>query len=184
MDPDDPERMHFIDSLWMDLDTGDAPIAVGAVLEFVGRAPAVARVRQRIAEVLPSAARLRQVPVASRTGVLQPEWETVEPDLDVHVTRRTTDDLAASVSALMSEPMSHDRPLWDITVLTGYAPREWALVWTIHHWIPDGEGVTMLVGRALDMVADGGETLTDWMVAQALAMRSEPAAGRVRRRRR
>lgn len=177
MDPDDPERMHFIDSLWMDLDTGDAPIAVGAVLEFVGRAPAVARVRQRIAEILPGAARLRQVPVHSRTGVLQPKWADAEPDLDVHVTREAVDDLGRAVSELMSRPMSHDRPLWDITVFTGYAPREWALVWRIHHSVADGEGVTMLVGRALDMVPDGGETLTDWMVSQALSMRPTAPGG-------
>jgi WS/DGAT/MGAT family acyltransferase len=130
-----------------------------------------------VADILPSAARLRQVPVASRTGVLQPKWDDVEPDLTEHISRQTTDDLAASVSALMSQPMSHDRPLWDMTVLTGYAPREWALVWRIHHSIADGEGVTMLVGRALDMMAEGGETLTDWMVAQALSMRSGPPPG-------
>jgi diacylglycerol O-acyltransferase / wax synthase len=145
------------------------------VLEFVGRAPAVARVRQRVAQMLPAAARLRQIPVASRTGVLQPKWQDVEPDLAVHVTRHKTDDLAGSVSALMSEPMSHDRPLWDVTVFSGYAPREWALVWRIHHSIADGEGVTMLVGRALDMMPEGGETLTDWMVAQALAL--QPPGG-------
>lgn len=170
MDSDDPGRMHFIDALWMDLDTGDAPIAVGAVLEFVGRAPAIARVRQRLAEVIGEAARLRQVPVASRTGVLQPKWADAEPDLDYHVTRETSDDLGASVSDIMCRPMPVDRPLWDLTLVTGYAPREWALVWRIHHSVADGEGVTMLVGRTLDMQPDGGETMTDWMVAQALSM--------------
>ena len=121
MDPDDPERMHFIDSLWMDLDTGDAPIAVGAVLEFSGRAPAIGRVRQRIAEVMPIAARLRQVPVHSRTGVLQPKWADADPDLSVHVTRETVTSLGAAVSAIMSRPMPDDRPLWDLTLVTGYA---------------------------------------------------------------
>lgn len=173
MDPDDPERMHFIDSLWMDLDTGDAPIAVGAVLEFVGRAPAISRVRQRIADVLPSASRLRQVPMPSRTGVLQPKWADADPDLDLHVTRETSDDLGHAVSEIMARPMSDERPLWDLTLVSGYASREWALVWRIHHSIADGEGVTMLVGRTLDMIPEGGETLTDWMVAEALAMRSE-----------
>ncbi len=172
MDVDDPGRMHFIDSLWMDLDTGEAPIAVGAVLEFTGRAPAIGRVRQRISEVLESAVRLRQVPVASRTGLLQPKWVDATPDPAHHVTRKTTDNLGAAVSEIMSRPMPSDRPLWDLTLLSGYAPREWALVWRIHHSVADGEGVTMLVGRALDMAEEGGETLTDWMVSQALSMRS------------
>ncbi|MCB0916470.1 MAG: DUF1298 domain-containing protein [Actinobacteria bacterium] len=172
MEVDDPGRMHFIDSLWMDLDTGEAPIAVGAVLEFSGRAPAIGRVRQRIAEVLTSAVRLRQVPVASRTGVLQPKWSDAEPDLVHHVTRETADDLGAAVSRIMSRPLPNDRPLWDLTLVVGYAPREWALVWRIHHSVADGEGVTMLVGRTLDMAEEGGVTLTDWMVSQALSMRA------------
>ncbi|MCB9412121.1 MAG: DUF1298 domain-containing protein [Actinobacteria bacterium] len=172
MEVDDPGRMHFIDSLWMDLDTGEAPIAVGAVLEFSGRAPAIGRVRQRIAEVLTSAVRLRQVPVASRTGVLQPKWSDAEPDLVHHVTRETADDLGAAVSRIMARPLPNDRPLWDLTLVVGYAPREWALVWRIHHSVADGEGVTMLVGRTLDMAEEGGVTLTDWMVSQALSMRT------------
>ncbi|MFM2437257.1 MAG: hypothetical protein RLZ55_63 [Actinomycetota bacterium] len=173
---DDPTRMRFIDSIWMDLDTGDAPIAVGAVLEFTGRAPSEARVRQRVADITGAAVRLRQVPVSSRSGVLQPKWEEVEPDLEVHVTREKVEDMSAAVSDIMARPMPTDRPLWDLTIVTGYAPREWAAVWRIHHSIADGEGVTMLIGRTLDMEPEGGTTLTDWMVSQVLAMKAAAQA--------
>lgn len=180
MDVDDPTRMAMIDAVWMDIEQSDAPIAVGAVMEFHGRAPAVTRVQQRIAEVLHLAPRLGQVPQQSRDGVRQPVWVQVDVDVSAHVRRRSVTDLQAAVSDLLSVPLPPDRPLWDITMFTGYAPREWALVWRLHHSIADGEGATMLIGRTLDMEPEGGITLTDWLVTQAAVgrmARTERAGG-------
>lgn len=171
MDIDESDRMRMIDAVWLEIPQDDAPIAVGAVLEFQGRAPAIGRVQRRIADILPLAGRLQQIPVHSATGVRQPKWIDVEVDLAAHVHRRTVTDLAATVSDLLSSPMPFDRPLWEVWVLTGYAPREWALVWRLHHSVADGEGVTMVIGRTLDMEPQGGVTLTDWMQAQAVAAR-------------
>lgn len=167
----DRSRMHMIDAVWLDVEQDDAPIAVGAVLEFSGRAPAIERVRQRIAEVVKLAPRLSQVPEESWDGLRQPTWVDVDVDLVAHITRTSVPDLQAAVSQLMSEPMSIERPLWDIAILTGYAPREWAMVWRLHHSLADGEGATMLMGRAIEMQPDGGPTLTDWLVAQANLVR-------------
>jgi diacylglycerol O-acyltransferase / wax synthase len=167
----DRSRMHMIDAVWLDVEQDDAPIAVGAVMEFSGRAPAITRVRQRIAEVIPLAPRLSQVPEASWDGLRQPKWVDVEVDLEVHVQRETVADLEAAVSELMSEPMQIDTPLWDIRIYSGYAAREWAMVWRLHHSLADGEGATMLIGRAIEMEPDGGTTLTDWLVAQANLVR-------------
>jgi hypothetical protein len=91
----DRSRMHMIDAVWLDVEQDDAPIAVGAVMEFSGRAPAITRVRQRIAEVIPLAPRLSQVPEASWDGLRQPKWVDVEVDLEVHVQRETVADLEA-----------------------------------------------------------------------------------------
>ena len=44
MTADDPSRMRFIDSIWMDLDTADAPIAVDVAAD-IGNARAVILVR-------------------------------------------------------------------------------------------------------------------------------------------
>ena len=184
MDVDESDRMRMIDAVWLEIPQDNAPIAVGAVLEFTGRAPAVSRVQRRIADILPQAQRLRQVPVHSSTGVLQPKWIDVDVDLDEHVHRRKVTDLSATVSELLTTPMSFERPLWEVVVITGYAPREWALVWRLHHSVADGEGVTMVIGRTLDMEPQGGVTLTDWMQAQAVAAHTtdpvtEPSGGSV-----
>ncbi len=178
----DPERMHMIDSLWLDLVQADGPVAVGGVFEFRGKPPALTKIRARIAEILPESPRLRQIPMHSRTGVLQPKWQDVEPDLNHHVTRRAipVGGLEGEISRMLTLAMPTDTPLWDITVLTGYAPKEWALVWRLHHSVADGEGVTMLVGRALDMAPEGGMTLTDALVAQAEAWRAERGSAKDR----
>lgn len=164
---DDSDRMRAIDAVWMDIEQSDAPIAVGAVLEFDGRAPSVGRVQRRIAEILPDIPRLSQIPEESWDGVRQPVWVSTEIDLEAHVQRRSVANLAEAVSGLLSTPMPTDRPLWDVSVFTGYATRQWALVWRLHHSMADGEGATMLIGRTLDMQPDGGTTLTDWLVSQA-----------------
>lgn len=75
---------------------------------------------------------------------------------------------------MLKTPIGFHRPLWDISVLTGYGTGQWALVWRLHHAVADGEGVTMLVGRAIDMTPDGGITMTDALVAQAIP-RARPA---------
>ena len=167
--------MRAIDAVWMDIEQSDAPIAVGAVMEFDGRAPSISRVKRRIAEIIPQIPRLSQIPEESRDGVRQPVWVPTELDIDAHVERRTVPDLAAAVSALLSEPMPSDRPLWEVRVFTGYATRQWALVWRLHHSMSDGEGATMLIGRTLDMAPEGGVTLTDWLVSQAALGRAAMA---------
>jgi len=178
MEVDDEDRMHMIDAVWLEIEQTGGPIAVGAVLQFSGRAPAVTRVRQRIGEILDFTPRLHQIPQASRSGVLQPKWVDVEVDLTEHVTRQRVEDLDAAVSEMISAPMPTDRPMWEVRIVTGYAPREWALVWRLHHAVADGEGVTMLVGRTLDMEPGGGETMTTWMMAQAAAWREAQRAAR------
>ncbi len=171
---EDPTRMNLIDSLWLDVKQTEGPVAVGAVLEFEGRAPSIDKIRERVDETLVHAPRLRQKPEHSRTGILQGKWVDDNPDLEQHVTKRkiSKGGLEAEISKLLVMPMDTHRPLWDISVLTGYAPGQWALVWRLHHAVADGEGVTMLVGRTIDMSPDGMVTMTDALVAQADAARA------------
>lgn len=169
MEADDPRRMRMIDAVWLDIEQSDAPIAVGAVLEFAGQPPPLDQVRRRIADTLDMTPRLSQTLRPSRTRVRQAVWEPFDLDIEEHVAEVEVGNLEAAVSELLSRPMSVDRPLWDITLFAGYAPDEWALVWRLHHAVADGEGATMLVGRSLDLEPTGGMTLTDAMMSQAAA---------------
>lgn len=176
MATDDPQRMRMIDAVWLDIEQSDAPIAVGAVLEFAGQAPPLDEVRRRIANTIELTPRLSQTLRPSRTRVRQAVWEPFDLDITEHVVEVEVADLEVAVSELLSRPMSVDRPLWDVTVFTGYAPDEWALVWRLHHSVADGEGATMLIGRTLDLEPDGGMTLTDAMMSQAAATAAARAA--------
>ena len=94
----------MIDSLWLDMVQADGPVAVGGVFEFRGKPPALAKIRARIAEILPDSPRLRQIPAHSRTGVLQPTWQDAEPDLNHHVTRRPSCSMNTPVLRTRSAP--------------------------------------------------------------------------------
>lgn len=161
--------MRMIDAVWLDIEQSDAPIAVGAVLEFTGAPPPLDSVRRRIADIIEMTPRLSQTLRPSRTRVRQAVWEPFDLDIAEHVVEVEITDLEAAVSDLLSRPMSIDRPLWDVTVFAGYAADEWALVWRLHHSVADGEGATMLIGRTLDLEPTGGMTLTDAMMSQAAA---------------
>jgi len=169
MTPDDSDRMRIIDAMWIDIDEGESPIAVGAVLEFVGTAPDLTSVEQRIAKMLPEAPRLHQRLQFSRGGRRQPTWVSTHVNVADHVQGVAVSDLAAGISELLARPMRRDRPLWDVTIFSGYAAGRWALAWRLHHSVADGEGATMLVGRALDMSADGGMTMTEWLLGKSEA---------------
>lgn len=176
MEADDPQRMRMIDAVWLDIEQSDAPIAVGAVLEFAGEPPPLDEVRQRIADTIELTPRLSQTLRPSRTRVRQAVWEPFDLDITQHVVEAEVGDLEAAVSELLSRPMSIDLPLWDVTVFTGYATGEWALVWRLHHSVADGEGATLLIGRTLDMEPGGGVTLTDAMMSQAAAAQAAAKA--------
>ncbi len=62
----------------------------------------------------------------------------------------------------MSEPLDHDRPLWQMHLFpTIGEPGHWGLVWIIHHTIADGQGVSVLVGYFLDLAPEGAPTMTE-----------------------
>ena len=176
MTADDPSRMRFIDSIWMDLDTADAPIAVGAVLEFAGRAPSgrgCASAWPRSPTTRCDCGRCRWPAAAV---CCSPRGEEVDPDLEVHVVRESTPDLAMAVSG------DHVAPDADGPAAVGldnrHRLRAPGVGGDLAHPSPiaDGEGVTMLIGRTLDMEPEGGTTLTDWMVSQVLAMKAAARA--------
>lgn len=59
-------------------------------------------------------------------------------------------DLAAEVSAIMSTPLPHDRPLWEVVVIEGLAGGRIAHLMRVHHGLIDGSSVPMV----LDILSD------------------------------
>jgi diacylglycerol O-acyltransferase len=164
-------RLHALDALWLELEHGGPPLAMGLVTVLDGPAPPVSQVRAMVAERIHAAPSLSRVAV-TETGMRRPEWrEGVSPDLSHHVTSRRigAGDAAVErfVSGLMEQPMALDRPLWDLTVLRGHAKQQWALVWRLHHAVADGLGARAAIGPFFDLDAEGKTPLSAAMAAIA-----------------
>ncbi len=87
-------------------------------------------------------------------------WERCQPDLQWHVRAIDPvdgpDGLARLSASLMTVPMSLDRPLWELLVVPGAAPRGTGIILRVHHAL--GDGVTGV--RLLQLLFDGPPTAT------------------------
>ncbi|GGI46257.1 WS/DGAT/MGAT family acyltransferase [Agromyces flavus] len=113
--------------------------------------PDVAALRTAFAAVVPSAPRLSQqiVPDGRKFA-----WEPVSLDLSEHVRLVDPVDglsgLEALCAQLMVTPLPLDRPLWELLLVPGVAPRRTGLVFRIHHAMADGVAAVRLIELLLD----------------------------------
>ncbi|GAA1797561.1 wax ester/triacylglycerol synthase domain-containing protein [Agromyces neolithicus] len=116
--------------------------------------------RSAIAERLPRAKRLGQ---RVRRDGRHLVWEPVTPDLAHHVRSVDPVDGVAGLEALcarlMVTPVPRDRPLWELLVVPGVAPRSVGVVLRIHHAIADGYAAVRL-GEVLMDPVDASATIT------------------------
>ena len=122
-----------------------APAADGTLPRFeeirahvegrLGRAP---RYRQRLAEV--------------PLGVSDPVWVDDDAfDIAAHVHRAETDDFGGLVDEVLSAPLSHARPLWELWIVEGLERGRLGVVGKAHHCLVDGLGAVELMALLLDL---------------------------------
>lgn len=142
------ELMAPVDRAWLEMDDPRNPMVIGALFQLEG--PVDAAVFQKaVVERLLRYPRFRQrVDVKHRT----PHWVD-EPDLDFHyhvqVHRLPVDNfdraLRKAVSAEMSRPLNHAKPLWRV-LLYPRAGGPITVLFRAHHAIADGMAlVTLLI---------------------------------------
>jgi WS/DGAT/MGAT family acyltransferase len=116
-------------------------MAVGGVLVFAagdgvshdaiisrleGRLHLIPRYRQRLQQPTPG-------------GFTNPVWiDDKGFDAGWHVRRAATDDVARLMGIEMSRKLDRSRPLWEMTVVDGFAPDRVALLPKMHHALVDG----------------------------------------------
>lgn len=160
-------RLSATDAFWMNAEPDGPPFAIGALVVLEGPGPSLSDLRALVAERLGDAERMRQRLQVDPTGVRHPRWVPAEPDLDHHVSAIELPDpgddhqLERAVSALLAAPMDYQRPLWDLTMLTGLQHEQWAIVSRLHHTVADGHGALMLTGRLIDADPAGTTSLTE-----------------------
>ncbi len=111
--------------------------------------------------------RLHRIPVFRKRmlpapfGIDHPVW-AFDPDFDIdrHLHRvdlggdATAEDLAAWVGEYASHPLDRDHPLWDMTILEGFADGSLASVSKVHHVAVDGVTGTDLMAQIVDLEPD------------------------------
>jgi len=92
-----------------------------------------------------------------------------DPDFDLARHLRTvslpapggTTEMDAAISTIASVPLARDRPLWEITLLEGFADGRIPVVAKIHHALADGVAAAALLADVLSTAPDVG-TVSPW----------------------
>jgi WS/DGAT/MGAT family acyltransferase len=139
------DRLSSFDTSFLANERDNAHMAIGAVLVFDGSAPAqedfFTQIRSRL-HLLP---RLRQRLLQPPLGLGTPFWVDDETfDLRQHVGRVTLPapggdaELRALTGELLAPPLDRAKPLWELTLVDGFAEERFAIVWKTHHAMADG----------------------------------------------
>lgn len=122
-----------------------APPADGAPV------PSLESVRSHVAGRLERAPRYRQRLADVPLGVTDPVWVDDESfDVAAHVRGAHPEDFGALVDEVLSAPLPHDRPLWELWIVTGLDGGRLGVVGKAHHCLVDGLGAVELMALLLD----------------------------------
>jgi len=146
------ETMSALDSAFLKLEDRHASLHIGSVGVFEGPAPAFTEIADEIASKLHRVPRYRQRMLHVPGDLGRPIWQD-DPgfDLAYHLRRTAVPEpggdveLQDLVGRLMSQPLDHDRPLWETWVVEGLADGRWAVVSKVHHSMVDGIAGTDLL---------------------------------------
>ena len=167
------EPLAALDSVFVTMDSANAPLHIGVLIELEHRESTtkdpIARfgeIRNHIEDRLGKAAVLRRR-VLRVPYDLGPPLLIDDPDFDIdfHVVRRAVPspggpkELEALIARVMARPLAPDRPLWEISVIEGLANGGHALLAKVHHALADGvSGVTVFAGL-FDLGPESGDLL-------------------------
>jgi diacylglycerol O-acyltransferase len=139
------DRLSSFDTSFLANERGNAHMAIGAVLVFDGSAPSEEEFLAQIRSRLHQLPRLRQRLLTPPLGLGTPFWvddETFDVRRHVaHVTLPspgTDEELRALAGEQLAPPFDRARPLWELTLVDGFADERFAIVWKTHHAMADG----------------------------------------------
>jgi len=155
------EPLTAMDSVFVTMDSANAPLHIGVVLELEPRDPSVYDPQRRFEEIRATIEeRLGKIAVLRRR-VLRVPFDLGPPvliddpdfDLDFHIVRRAVPapgggaQLEALIGRIMARSLSPDRPLWEVSVIEGLEGGSTALLMKVHHALADGvAGVKVFAG--------------------------------------
>jgi WS/DGAT/MGAT family acyltransferase len=164
-----PAPLSALDAAFLSLESEQAPMHVGWAALFdppAGRdAPGFRQISDHIQARLGRAPRYRQRLAAIPLGLGDPVWvDDASFDIADHVLRAGHDDFGRLVDEVMSQPLEHDRPLWELWIAEGLPGGRIGVVGKAHHCLVDGLAAVELMALLLDVTPepDGGDS-DGWM---------------------
>ena len=165
-------RLSALDAAFLSLESVAAPMHVGWAAVFAppaaGPRPRFEDVRAHIASRLDRAPRYRQKLAAVPLGLGDPVWVD-DPAFDVadHVVCAAQGDFAALVDEVLSAPLQHDRPLWELWIAERLDDGMIGVVGKAHHCLVDGLAAVELMALLLDPAPvpsgdDGPAAVNGW----------------------
>ena len=167
------ERLSALDASFLAVETPTSPMHVGWVAVYDppedGPSPTFAELFTHLAGRLEHAPRYRQRLAGVPFGVHEPVWVD-DPGFDPaeHLLPADGDDLSAIVDAVLSTPLSRDRPLWEMWIADSLPGGRIGVVGKAHHCMVDGSAVVELGKLLLDAEPHArDERGAGWTAAQA-----------------
>ncbi|SFQ43531.1 wax ester/triacylglycerol synthase domain-containing protein [Amycolatopsis rubida] len=153
-----PAPLSSLDVAFLCLSRETAPMQMGAALVFAPERPVdpdrlTALLARRAANIPPLRRKIRAglFPPGSATWVDDPDFRAVK-HLRHH--RLTTlydpDPLPEFAARWIAEPLDPHRPLWELTVVTGFPDGSFAVLLKLHHALTDGAGAYAVTAGLLD----------------------------------
>jgi WS/DGAT/MGAT family acyltransferase len=161
------EPLAGLDGAFLSMQSRNSHLHVAAVLvldppegkrSLFSPATRFAQIHRVVEQRLHLVPQFRQRALEVPLGLHHPVWvDDPEFEIDDHLRRaslpdpggpRELDDLVAEV---MSRPLDHDRPLWEMVVVEGLSGGRTALVAKLHHAVLDGVSGASLLGAFLDL---------------------------------
>ena len=154
-----PARLSPLDASFLEVESPTAHMHVGWAATFAppegARRPSFEDLRDHIARRLCRAPRYRQrlaqVPLGIDTPVL-----VDDSDFDVvrHVRRSDASTLGEVTDAVMSAPLDHSLPLWELWIADRLEDGRIGVVGKVHHCLVDGVAAVELAAMLLDPEPD------------------------------
>lgn len=165
-----PDRLSPIDASFLSMEDAWTPMHVGGLAVFTRPAEGFdfSEVRSLIEKRLAHLPRYRQRIASVPGNIARPVWvDDVDFDINYHVRRSALPEpgsdgqLFELVGRLMSRPLDHGRPLWEIYLVEGLAGDRIALISKTHQAVVDGTGTIELGQLILDSMPACPEPVTE-----------------------
>ncbi len=157
-------RLTPLDASFLQLEDDDSNMCVGGAEVFAGSPPSyeelLAELERRLVAVPNFRLRRVEVPL----GLGRARWADAEAfDLSDHVKRTAlpepggAEELQALFGRVMSHPVNHERPPWEMWLVEGLAGGRFALLHKMHHALVDGIASVQVLETLFSPSPEGGD---------------------------